>query len=196
MKLFLLFTMMASSLLITSCFKKKEPDPVAQQLKMQLKQMEDTERQRKIDQDLRDKEVARKEDAQKRLEAKRTAPIQAGEFSITIIPDPSVTNKFIVPVHVMTMSEGQAENYRSMKPANYWKTPNSAAKEIKFGTSGQSHTYDASIPFKTGDNALVIITKLPGADNAIIIRALKRNEDLSASSNINYTLTANGFLAL
>ena len=197
MKKTILFAL-SCCVLTSSCFKKKAPDPVAEQLKIQLKQMAEIEKQRKIDQDLKEKEAIRKEAAEKRKEAKINAPIKAGEFGINIIPDANVTDKFLIPVHILTMTESQAENYRGKSAASYWRSPSSVAKEIKFGTSGQAHSHTGKIPFKVGDNAVVIITKIPGANdsNSVIVRTLKRNDDLSPSLPIRYALTEDGFLAL
>jgi len=186
-----------TSFLLISCSKDNAQELVAKQVELQRKETAQRERERKIEEDLREKEAKREKEVIERQEAQRKAPIRAGEFKISIIPDASVTSKFLVPVHVMTMSEGQAEIYRSINSENYWKSPNAAAQQIKFGTSGQSGAYNANVPFNPGDNAIVIITKIPGASQSetIIVRTLKRNDDLSTTP-LRYSLTASGFRAL
>ena len=191
-------TLFLALLIITpSCSKKEKIDPVAEQLELQRKEMEERERERKIEDDLREKEAKRKEEVEKRAEKERSAPIRSGEFKLSILPDQSVASKFLVPVHIMTMKQEQAGLYRAMTSANYWKNPSPLAKEIKFGTSGQVGAYNGKIPFQSGDDTLIIITKIPGASQSetIIIRSLERNNDLSTTP-VTYSLTASGFRAL
>ena len=89
------------------------------------------------------------------------------------------------------MSESQADAYRGMPSKDYWKNPSPHAKKITFGESGKKDTYTTNIPFKQGDNTVVVITKLVGNTQSISISNLKRNEDLSTPP-LNLRLSSGG----
>jgi|GEM_PF-4144370 len=93
-----------TSFLLISCSKDNAQELVAKQVELQRKETAQRERERKIEEDLREKEAKREKEVIERQEAQRKAPIRAGEFKISIIPDASVTSKFLVPVHVMKIT--------------------------------------------------------------------------------------------
>jgi len=202
---FKLIVVSLCSLSLTACFfKKKESvaEAIAKQtksLEAQSKALEErqaiVEAERKAEEAKREALAAREKEEQHQKERQQKlidAPINQGEFKLHINPDPvSINNLFAVPVHVLTMPESQADAYRGMSSKDYWKNPSPHAKKITFGESGKKDTYTTNIPFKQGDNTVVVITKLVGNTQSISISNLKRNEDLSTPP-LNLRLSSGG----
>ncbi len=107
------------------------------------------------------------------------APVKAGEFTLTITPDSDAASAHAIPVHVLSVSSGQATQYKVMGADNYWKSPSGGAQSRVFGTSGTGGTATFSVPSKEGADTIIIIAKLPpsagGAGDARILEIpLKR----------------------
>lgn len=120
-------------------------------------------------------ELAEEKVKEKAAELALNGPIRAGEFRLTISPDASAQAMYAVPVHVLTMTESQADLYRSMSAKKYWESPNSNAKKVTFGKSGSNSAASMSVPFSSGHSHLVVIAKLPGQDqDTIFVTKLKR----------------------